>query len=223
MTVLTGIITVQCSRCHRMIKGLQDDNCTGGFYDTSHGYWQKYCDPDETIICDDCMHWDRRYVKDYGDIKGISRKGLTHVKFVIPYFFMEQWKEFLKHYPDAYYTPTTSSTFDVKRDNISFEVSFAMITYTDKKIPEGWNKKEARIRFLVPLGYPVSKPGNFWVDTDFRLINPEYNFLMYSSMIPDIFDNPGLWMKWYLQKWNPNRDTLLTYSRSIRQRLNILR
>lgn len=38
---------------------------TAGFYDVSGTTWGKYRRPGEGIVCDNCMHNDPKYRKDY--------------------------------------------------------------------------------------------------------------------------------------------------------------
>lgn len=57
--------TVVCDRCHRSVEGTRSADFTGGFYDTT-GYWSKYSDSGERVICDACMWADERYQNDYG-------------------------------------------------------------------------------------------------------------------------------------------------------------
>jgi hypothetical protein len=59
---------VVCDRCRKTVEGMeliQEDTIamTGGYY--KRGTWKKYMDEDESIVCDDCMHADSRYAKDY--------------------------------------------------------------------------------------------------------------------------------------------------------------
>lgn len=210
-------VLVQCSRCKRSIEGIRDEICTGWFYDTSKGDWAKLADPDEDIICDGCMHWDARYQKVYGEVKGFSINGLSHIKnFTMPFGFTEQWKEFLQYYPDAQYTVSNGLADD---NTYEHGVWFAQIAYTDYKIPKGWNKTELQIRFLIPFGYPVAQPKSFWTNVDLRTEDNRHP--MQSNPRPDVLGNMGLWVAWKSEGWNPNHDTLLTFSRVIRQRFNI--
>jgi len=38
-------------------------------------------------------------------------------------------------------------------------------------LPSGWNKTETPVLILVPSGYPVTPPDNFYTDNDLRLAN----------------------------------------------------
>ena len=88
---------------------------------------------------------------------------------------------------------------------------------------EGWNRPTADILFLVPPSYPAGQPDCFWIQpTGFRLANggtPKNT--SDGNQIPDDV-SPGrstTWFSWHVQKWNPSRDTLLTYFKVIRDRL----
>lgn len=65
---MTLALKVTCSRCKKEIEGIESHEFTGGFYRVDEGYWKKYANFDENILCDDCMQVDVRYVKDYGYI-----------------------------------------------------------------------------------------------------------------------------------------------------------
>lgn len=58
-------ITVTCSRCGTVVEGLESEHGTSGFYRVSAGVWDKYANPNETILCDACMQSDPRYLEDY--------------------------------------------------------------------------------------------------------------------------------------------------------------
>lgn len=57
-----------CDRCHRKIEGDEDLNFTSGFYYVHSGYWSRFADPYETVICDPCMFCDPRYIEVYGNM-----------------------------------------------------------------------------------------------------------------------------------------------------------
>jgi len=38
-------------------------------------------------------------------------------------------------------------------------------------LPSGWNKEETAVLVLIPPGYPVTPPDNFYTDNDLRLAN----------------------------------------------------
>jgi len=37
------------------------------------------------------------------------------------------------------------------------------------QLPSGWNQKETRLLIIIPSGYPVTPPDNFYTDADLRL------------------------------------------------------
>lgn len=43
------------------------------------------------------------------------------------------------------------------------------IIFQDFKIPKGWNRDSTEILILIPPGYPVTPPDNFYVPIGFRL------------------------------------------------------
>ncbi len=68
-------INITCDRCNSIVEGTIDDipvsgekvKCTGGFYDVTEGYWNKFANEGEKRVCDSCMHSDLRYIKNYGE------------------------------------------------------------------------------------------------------------------------------------------------------------
>jgi hypothetical protein len=59
-------VTVVCSRCRALIDGHEDATSTSNFYRVApDSYWYRYSRPGEEVLCDDCMHKDRRYKKDF--------------------------------------------------------------------------------------------------------------------------------------------------------------
>lgn len=58
---------VHCDRCKKKIEGEWIDGYTCGFYDVAPpSSWAKYSNPYETVVCDECMWADPRYIADYG-------------------------------------------------------------------------------------------------------------------------------------------------------------
>lgn len=67
-------VTVTCDRCHKEVKGMiyteeAQFKGTAGFYKVDNGYWNRFANPGENIVCDECMFKDSRYQEIYG-IKG---------------------------------------------------------------------------------------------------------------------------------------------------------
>jgi Prokaryotic E2 family E len=95
----------------------------------------------------------------------------------------------------------------------------SLISVPGIALPTGWSKAETTVRFAAPVGYPFSPPDCFWADSDLRLVN---NALPQNSApnnpCPD--GSQLLWFSWHVGQWNPNSDSLLTYLRVIRRRLD---
>lgn len=57
---------IKCSRCMKLKDCSGSDlTVTCGYYDVTAPPWSKYADPGEKAVCDECMHADPRYLKDY--------------------------------------------------------------------------------------------------------------------------------------------------------------
>ena len=85
-------------------------------------------------------------------------------------------------------------------------------------LPPGWNKSQTRIWVVVPVGYPVAKPDCFWTEQDLRLQTGSMPNNTGNTHLPH-HNEPLLWFSWHATKWNPNKDTLLTYLRLVEARL----
>lgn len=98
-----------------------------------------------------------------------------------------------------------------------------LVTVAGVRLPEGWSKLSANIRFLVPPGYPFAQLDCFWADADLHLANgaPPQNAVL--NAIPETMDQ-GMWFSWHLASaWNPNRDTLSTWMNVVIDRLRQVR
>jgi hypothetical protein len=93
-----------------------------------------------------------------------------------------------------------------------------LVTIQDFELPPGWSQPKTTIRFLAPVGYPFAKPDCFWADLQLRLQGGAMPQSTNISAIPEINEN-HLWFSWHMGPWNPNRDSLQTYFRVIRKRL----
>lgn len=90
--------------------------------------------------------------------------------------------------------------------------------------PDRFNKKQSRLLFVLPSGYPNTGPDNFFVDADLRLKNgsapPGFKPGAKSSTgHAPISDNWG-WFSWHPISWRPAAtieagDNLLTFLRSV--------
>lgn len=84
-------------------------------------------------------------------------------------------------------------------------------------MPAGWNTAVTTIYFIVSPSYPMAQPDCFWTDPQLRLA---------SGAMPQntsVNNNYGpenlLWFSWHASRWDPNRDSLLTYLKVIGRRL----
>ena len=96
------------------------------------------------------------------------------------------------------------------------------------QLPEGWQvpgraDRTVTVVFFTPPGYPASQPDCFWVDpVGLRLTGggtPQAS--NDSNPIPGHTAPPphGTWFSWHVQQWNPNKDSLSTYFKVIKNRL----
>lgn len=93
------------------------------------------------------------------------------------------------------------------------------ITLPTFVLPAGYNKATTAIHFLAPQGYPFAKPDCFWTDEDLRLATGALpQAANFSTQLPSLGKN-ALWFSWHVNDWNANRDDLLTWIASIRERL----
>ena len=116
----------------------------------------------------------------------------------------EQFALFKEKYPDATLEPQGNGT--------------AVIVVPSFSLPEGWSKRETRIAFVVPAGFPYARPDCFWADGDLRLPNGNAPANTGNTVQPGV--PPGmLWFSYHASTWSPNADSLLTYINVIRGRL----
>ena len=93
-----------------------------------------------------------------------------------------------------------------------------LITIPKLELPNGWNAKATTVRFLVPVGFPVSRPDCFWADPALRLANGAIPANTGQNPPPD--NSPQLWFSWHVTCWSPNHDTLLTFLNVIKARFH---
>lgn len=94
----------------------------------------------------------------------------------------------------------------------------AVITIPNFDLPEGWNRETTSIRFVAPAGYPFAAPDCFWTDPGLTLENGQPPKASNIQPLPED-GQAGTWFSWHVTQWNPNSDSLLTFFRIIRQRL----
>lgn len=98
-----------------------------------------------------------------------------------------------------------------------------LVTVPGVRLPEGWSRSSATIRFLVPPGYPFAQLDCFWADTDLVLANGATPQNAALNAIPETLEL-GMWFSWHLEgAWNPNRDTLSTWMNVVIERLRQVR
>lgn len=94
-----------------------------------------------------------------------------------------------------------------------------LVTIPRFALPPGWNRAHTQIKFFVPQGYPYARPDCFWADGDLR-VQGRSDMPQNSQINPVLPELGGLlWFSWHLQQWDPNRDDLLSWIGSIRDRM----
>lgn len=94
-----------------------------------------------------------------------------------------------------------------------------LVTFPSFALPDGWNKRSTQLKFLVPQGYPYSRPDSFWTDGDLR-VQGQQQMPQNTQINPVIPEVAGMvWFSWHLQQWSPNRDDLFSWVASMRDRL----
>ena len=115
-----------------------------------------------------------------------------------------QLSELRKHFPDAEVAPLPDGT--------------ALVTLPAIPLGAGWNQEQTTAWFLVPVGYPVSRPDCFFADGALRPSGERMPMNTGFQPLPGTADNK-LWFSWHLQAWNPSQDGLLAFARVVRDRL----
>ncbi|MCW2855443.1 MAG: hypothetical protein JWR52_1058 [Marmoricola sp.] len=87
-------------------------------------------------------------------------------------------------------------------------------------LPEGWNRTQTRIRFVLPVAYPSAQPDCFYADADLRLAGGAMP--MNSGMQP-LEGAELVWFSWHLSTWSPTTDNTSTYLRFVESRLRDVR
>lgn len=82
-----------------------------------------------------------------------------------------------------------------------------------------WSRPSVSVWFLVPVGYPQAAPDCFWAEAPLTLASGAPPQASNLQLVPGLGQS-HVWFSWHVQKWNPNRDTLVTWLRLIEQRLN---
>ncbi len=90
------------------------------------------------------------------------------------------------------------------------------IVHVPMDLPPGWNRQCTLARFVVPVPYPAAQLDCFYADADLRLANGD---MPTNSGPQPINGESMLWFSWHLTRWDPTRDSLLTFIRFINERL----
>jgi len=96
------------------------------------------------------------------------------------------------------------------------------VAIPDFVIPAGWSVPAVTLRFIAPVGYPMSKPDCFWCDHGVKLATGGVPQNTGETPIPG-GPSPLLWFSWHTANWSPNADTLRTYVHVIKKRFLELR
>jgi hypothetical protein len=95
-----------------------------------------------------------------------------------------------------------------------------LVTAPGIALPAGWSASTTTVRFLAPLGYPQAAPDCFWADNGLRLAGGAMPASSGNNNIIPETSIPGLWFSWHVQdRWDPNRDTLISWMNTIIDRL----
>jgi hypothetical protein len=89
-------------------------------------------------------------------------------------------------------------------------------------LPAGWSAAAVTLRFIAPVGYPISRPDCFWCDHNLRLAGGGVPQNTGANPMPN-GPAPLLWFSWHVSTWSPNADTLRTYVHVIKKRFLELR
>jgi Prokaryotic E2 family E len=93
-----------------------------------------------------------------------------------------------------------------------------VVTIRGLPLPDGWSLKSTDIHFVAPNGYPFSQPDCFWADPRLELEKGLAPQATQKQAVPET-GLPATWFSWHVMHWNPNTDSLLSFYRLIRQRL----
>jgi len=93
-------------------------------------------------------------------------------------------------------------------------------------LPSGWSKSETALLVMIPPGYPVTPPDNFFVDAELRLSNGS---MPGSASVVEHLGRQWLQFSYHVEAgdWKPHADAdkgynLLTFLQGIKKRLQEL-
>ena len=117
--------------------------------------------------------------------------------------FESQFAKLLEDFPSATHTHVGDGSYNVVIP------SFAL--------PGGWSLPTVTVRFIAPVGYPISRPDCFWCDHGLTLATGGVPQNTGTNPMPG-GPAPLLWFSWHVSAWSPNADNLRTYVHVIKKR-----
>jgi len=94
-----------------------------------------------------------------------------------------------------------------------------LITIPDVPLPPGWNRSQATVQFITPVGFPMAQPDCFWTDAELRLAGGGLPKNSNLQNPPPFGGGAKLWFSWHVAVWNGSRDSLRSYLAVIMNRL----
>lgn len=97
-----------------------------------------------------------------------------------------------------------------------------LVTVKNVPIGPGWTRTTTDVLFLAPPGYPGARPDCFWVTPQLRRAggampqNCNDGTAIPADPAPG---RPMTWFSWHLQTWDPNKDKLATFYKTVMKRL----
>jgi hypothetical protein len=101
--------------------------------------------------------------------------------------------------------------------------SGAALVTLDFELPAGWSVPKVVLRFIVPSSYPVSPPDGFWVEPGLTVNGKPPRSTDPNPQIPETKISAQRF-SWHFDAghWSANRDDLINWLRSCRERLEKL-
>lgn len=97
-----------------------------------------------------------------------------------------------------------------------------LVTVKNVPIRQGWSRATTDVLFLAPPGYPAAQPDCFWVTPQLRLQgggtpqNSNDGTAIPGDPVPGRLLT---WFSWHLQSWNPSKDKLALFYKTVMNRL----
>jgi hypothetical protein len=125
-------------------------------------------------------------------------------------------------------TPKALADFEALKERYPSAIltefaSGAALVTLETDIPAGWSASRIVLRFIMPNGYPVAPPDGFWVEPALTVNGKQPRNTEASGQIPEAGISKQRF-SWHFDSghWSPNRDNLLMWVRSCRERLEKL-